>query len=159
MDNMGGLVCSPLTVFDLAYIGCEGLRGDCYGHRNGRSKSHDENRRELCTASHGRGRSGFRPYHLGTSSACSAWAEAARGSSHTCCLGAAICTPRLCGLPGLRLQGKDATSAYRHPAQLEPRRIPEALGVAERSSPDRPGLLRAAVDSGKEAWSWSQSYG
>jgi hypothetical protein len=42
------------------------------------------------------------------------------GSSDPRCVGEAIREPRLRGLHGLRLQGKDATSAHQHPTRLKP---------------------------------------
>ena len=38
----------------------------CYGHSKGRSTSHGENSRELCTASNCRGRSAYRSHHDST---------------------------------------------------------------------------------------------
>jgi hypothetical protein len=64
-------------------------------------------------------RAAFRPDHHSLSRAESPrTAHSSRGSSHTCCIGAAIRAPRLCGLLGLRLQRKNAPTAHQHATAL-----------------------------------------
>lgn len=124
----------------------------------GRSASHCENRRELRSASCGRNGSGLRTHYLRLWSARSAWkAKSPRRSSDSGCVETAICTPRVCGLPRLRLPGQNAAPAYSHTARINSGRLPEALGIEKRSSIDRSWIFRAAFNAGKRTRVWPQA--
>jgi len=80
-------------------------------------------------------------------------------STHPCCLGSPIRTPRLCGLPRLRPSGKNPPPPHQQPTRFEPGGISETLGIAAGPSPDGPGLLRASLDPGKATRSGPQTKG
>ncbi len=60
-------------------------------------------------------------------------------------------------LSGLRLPRENATTAYHHKTRVEWGRLPEALGIAERSSTDRSSLFGAAFDAGEGTWTRSEA--
>jgi hypothetical protein len=62
-------------------------------------------------------------------------------------------------LSGLRLPRENAKTAYHHKTRVEQGRLPEALGIAERSSTDRSSLFGAAFDAGEGTWARSEAQG
>jgi hypothetical protein len=95
-------------------------RGD-REYRRDQPTFHGYDRQQLRSAPHAETRAAFRPHRHSPSSYRSGWtARCARGSSGSRRVGEAIRSSGLRGVPGLRLQGKDATSAHQHAARLEP---------------------------------------
>src|SRR5712671_2077524 len=57
----------------------------------------------------------------------------------------------------MRIQGENAAKTSRHAAWTADSRIFEALGISERSSAHRAGLLRTALDDGERARAWPET--
>src|ERR1700694_716447 len=57
----------------------------------------------------------------------------------------------------MRIQGENAAQTSRHAARTANIRIFAALGISERSSAHRAGLLRTALDDGERARTWPET--
>jgi len=116
-------------------------------------RSRRKNRRELPATSYCGGQSASGPHHFSASGfERGRTAKSFRRGAYPCRNCTAICASGLCSLPGLRLSGEDVTPPHQQPTWPKPRRVSETLGVAARSSPDRPDLFRAPINAGKATW-------